>query len=398
MQDLSTKLIKFYVSSFALIILLVLPTQAQVYNNNDNSAGAWGMKIFNVDSTVYPFVRVYARTFDGNQNPLRNVNSQNVGILVKGKTYSPFKNQYKVKTIKQAQVPVRTVLLIDASITMAGAPFEETLRAAVNYIGEKEEKDQIAVIEMNDSKIGYSVVSEFTDDSRLLGSRLGGMQPTATQTKIYDSVGAALQMCRAASGEGNSSSDASSFASCSLIIFSDGNDTGSALTRADLANAISNQSIPIPIHSLGYTKDFPIHLKNLQALSELSYGRYYDASESLGSMNSVVRNLQAIGKNDLLITFRSYIPVDGEDHAFKVGVEYPAGSGSINYGSGRFEAMESIPIPKVDIVKARLEKEIPMAEDNNPFYERNTASQQSNAEQVKLAADKEDSKPWWEFW
>ena len=393
-------------SLLAMTLVAVQPSYGQVLNNADNSSGGWGMKIFDVDSSAYPFVSVFVRTFDGNKNPLRNVNNQNVGIIVKGKTYSPFKQQYLVQTVKQTQLPVRTVMLIDASITMAGAPFESTLRAAATYIAEKEPNDQVAIIEMDDSKIGYSVVSDFSSDGSLPGSRLGGLQPTATETRIFDSVGASLQMCRSAGSEKTSSTQASRFASCSLILFSDGHDTVSALTRPELTSAMSNMGIPIPIHSLGYTKDFPIHLKNLQALSEISFGKYFDASESLGSMNSVLQNLQAIGKNDLIITFRSYLDVDGEDHSLKVGMEYPARSGSVNYGNARFEAMDSIPIPQVDQVKAEFEKVLKPLADGNPYHVREGSEEILNQD-VEPSSDKEveeesasstEDEAWWKFW
>ena len=41
------------------------------------------------------------------------------------------------------------------------------------------------------------------------------------------------------------------------------------------------------------------------------------------------------------MTFRSYVPVDGESHTFRVGIEYPSGSGSFLFSPGSFDAIDS---------------------------------------------------------
>src|SRR4029077_13435359 len=54
----------------------------------------YGLKIFRVESGLYPFVQIYFRTFDKDMEPLVNLNELNIGIMVKGRAYDPAKRQY----------------------------------------------------------------------------------------------------------------------------------------------------------------------------------------------------------------------------------------------------------------------------------------------------------------
>ncbi|MGH8476180.1 MAG: hypothetical protein ACRERV_04705 [Methylococcales bacterium] len=64
-------------------------------------------------------------------------------------------------------------------------------------------------------------------------------------------------------------------------------------------------------------------------------------------MQKTVEQIQNIIQSDYVLTFRSAIEVDGEDHAIKVGIEYPSGSGKFIYENARMEAIEPPPIPAI---------------------------------------------------
>lgn len=329
--------------------------------------GGYGVKIYRVDYSLYPFVQVYLRTFDDNMQPLVNLNEMNIGLMVQGRPYDPMKRQYGIQSIRQPQEATRTVLVIDASKSMRGPPFDASLRAAVRFIESKRPQDEVAVLAIRDTKEGYDLVSNFERDDKALVRRIADIKADGQHTRLYDALGAAMQMC-AMSAQG-SVTRGSYIVSCSIVVFSDGRDEGSSVSRADLMTRISGLSIPIPIYSLAYTRTSPAYFKNLEALSKNSFGVYYDVGETTDRMQRIVEQIQNILQSDYVIVFRSYVPVDGARHNLKIGVEYPSGSGKYVYDDTSFEAIQPPPVPELVKRIQLLSQKIPALPDGNPYYD-----------------------------
>jgi hypothetical protein len=328
---------------------------------------SFGLKIFRVESGLYPFVQVYFRTFNQDMRPLVNLNEMNMGVMVKGKSYDPMKRQYRVQSIANRGEAIRSVLVIDCSKTMAGEPFRSALRAAARFIDSKRPQDQVALLAIRDTDQGFEVVSDFERDSAALGRRLADVKCDGNKTRLYDAIAGAMQMCGMVSQGGTQSNDAEYIISNSIVVISDGKDEGSALTREELNTRISNLGIPIPIYSLAYSRVDPSHLRNLEALSKNSFGIFYNIGESYDRMQSTVEDIYNILKNDYVLVFRSYVPVDGETHALKVGLEYPSRSGRMTYQSAEFEAIEPPPVDRVRQAQAQCNQMIPALPDANPY-------------------------------
>ncbi len=330
--------------------------------------GGYGVKIYRVDSALYPFVQVYFRTFDQNIQPLVNLNEMNIGLMIKGRAYDPMKRQYGIQSLRQRQEAIRTVLVLDASKTMAGPPFEAALRAAARFIDSKRPQDEVAVLAIKDTKEGYEVVSQFERDKSALARRLVDLKATGQKTRLYDSIGAAIQMCGLTAQGSVTPGPSNYIVSCAIIVFSDGDDEGSALSREELNARITNLAIPIPIYSLAYSKINSKYFKNLEAISKNSFGIYYLVGESVDRMTPIVEQIQNILQSDYVVTFRSYLPVDGEEHLFKLGVEYPSGSGKYTYESARFEAVEAPRVGEIAQLLTQLDSKIPALPDGNPYF------------------------------
>jgi Mg-chelatase subunit ChlD len=329
--------------------------------------GGYGVKIYRVDYSLYPFVQVYLRTFDDNMQPLVNLNEMNIGLMVQGRPYDPMKRQYGIQSIRQRQEATRSVLVIDASKSMRGRPFDASLRAAVRFIESKRPQDEVAVLAIRDTKDGYEVVSNFERDGKALVRRIADIKADGRHTRLYDSLGAAMQMC-AMSAQGSVTSG-NYIVSCSIVVFSDGRDDGSSVSREDLMTRISGLSIPIPIYSLAYSRTSPAYFKNLEALSKNSFGVYYDVGETTDQMQRIVEQIQNILQSDYVIVFRSYVPVDGARHNLKIGVEYPSGSGKYVYDETSFEAIQPPPVPELVKQIQLLSRKIPLLPDGNPYYD-----------------------------
>jgi Mg-chelatase subunit ChlD len=327
----------------------------------------FALKIFRVESGLYPFVQVYFRTFDQNKQPLVNLNEMNIGVMVKGRSYDPAKRQYMVQSIRNRSEATRAVLVIDCSKTMAGAPFEGALKAMVRFFESKRPQDQFAIIAIRDTTEGYELVSNFERDPNALARRLADVKCDGMKTRLYDAIGAALQMCGMVSQGGTSTQNAEYIISNSIVVFSDGMDEGSALSREELNTRIANLSVPVPVYSLGYSRVGPESLKNLQALSNNSFGIYYPLGETTDKMQRCVEEILNILQNDYVVTFRSYVPVDGESHALKIGVEYPSRSGKMTYQGANLEAIEPPPVQKIMEERAKLDAVLKLLPDGNPY-------------------------------
>ncbi len=336
--------------------------------------GSYGLKIYRVNSGLYPYVQVYFRTFDQNQQPLVNLNAMNIGLMVKGKAYDPMKRQYSISSIRQRQEATRSVLILDASKSMAGLPFNAALTAAARYIDSKRPQDEVAILSIRDTKTGYDIISEFERDPGALGRRLGDVKPDGNKTRLYDSIGAAMQMC-GMSAQGSVTPTAENYVvSCSIVVFSDGHDDGSALSREELNGRITALEIPVPIYSLAYSKVSQKHFKNLESLSKNSFGIYYLIGETVDRMQQTVEGIQNIIQSDYVVTFRSAIPVDGEEHAIKLGVEYPSGSGKFSYQNAKMEAIEPPPVPAVMQMMQEMNAAMPpLANGMTPYFDKPSA-------------------------
>ncbi|PIE69813.1 MAG: hypothetical protein CSA21_00395 [Deltaproteobacteria bacterium] len=356
----------FYAVVFLLATALFSVNATAATDPSSNLQG-YGIKIFRTESGLYPFVQIYLRSFDQNMEPLINLNERNLGLMVAGRVYDPDKRQYFVQSIRNREEMIRSIIVIDTSATMKGAPFEATLQAAARFINSKRAQDQVAIIALADNKEGFELVSNFERDPGTLGRRLADLEAVGQKSRLYDSVGFAMQLAAGVGAGGTSTGDADYAASTSIVIFSDGKDEGSAVTRNDLMTRITNMAVPVPIYSLAYTKIDPDYLKNLQALSKNSFGKYYHIGEALERMTRSVEDIQNILQSDYVVTFRAYLPIDGSQHRIKVGMEYPSGSGKIRYQTSQLETLSPPAFKKVLGAQQRLDQALPALKDRNPY-------------------------------
>jgi len=334
----------------------------------------FAFKIYRVESGLYPFVQAYLRTFDQNQRPLLNLNYSNIGLMVMGRSYDPAKQQYSIQPLAQRSEAVRTVIVLDASKSMAGKPFEAALRATARYVDSKRPQDQVAILAIRDTPSGFSIVSDFERDPATLGHRLADVRADANKTRLYDAIDGAMKLSAMASQETAKVATADYPASTAILVFSDGQDDNSALSREELNARLSGLSVPIPIYSVAYSKVSRDHFKNLEALSKNTLGVYFPVANDLERMQQTVEEINRILLGDYVVTFRAYAPVDGEQHAFKLGIEYPTGSGKMLYDSARFEALEPPPASAIAEQIAALSQAIRPLPDQNPFLQKGAAS------------------------
>lgn len=369
-QSRSFKLPRFIQITAVVIFLAQVVSFTPAALANVSAPGGYGLKIYNVNSVLYPFVQVYFRTFDSNKQPLVNLNEMNIGLMVKGRSYDPMKRQYAIQSIRNRSDAVRSIIILDASKSMLkNNAYVSSAQAAARFIDAKRPQDEVAVLAIRDTKEGYDVISNFERDPSALARRLADVKVDGMKSRIYDSIGAAMQMCGMSSqGSSIDSSIGNFLASCSIVIFSDGHDEGSALSREELNARITSLTIPVPIYSLAYGPSSRNHFVNLESISKNSFGAYYLIGDTVDRMTRVVEDIQNILLSDYVVTFRSYENVDGGMHALKLGVEYPSGSKKFTYDSSQFEAMEAPPVAEIDNAIRMLNQRMPVSPDGNPYF------------------------------
>lgn len=364
--------------AMALVLTLGIGAGPACAQGEAPMAGTYGIKIYHVNEVLYPFVQVYVRTFDKDMQPLINLNEMNIGLMVKGRPYDPMKRQYAIQSIRQRKEATRTVIVLDASKSMAGLPFESALRACTRFIDSKRPQDEVSILAVRDTKEGYEIVSEYERDPGALARRLADVRCDGKKTRLYDTIGAAMASCGMTSQGAAGAFGDGYISSCSVVVFSDGQDDGSAITRAELNSRISSLPIPIPIYSLAYSRVGHKYFSNLEALSKNSVGKYYHIGEAFDRMQRVVEEIQNIIQSDYVVTFRSYLPVDGNEHVFKIGVVYPSGSGKYTYDTSKFEAVEAIPVPLIqDKIKQLNAVMPPLPTDGVPYFDQQGMQQPS---------------------
>ena len=251
---------------------------------------------------------------------------------------------------------------------MAGKPFADAQNALIRYVEAKRPTDQIGIIAIRDEAEGFQLVSGFEKDPTLLFQRIADIKCDGKSTRLYDAIAGAMEMAGAAS-QGNTSNAAVEHSVLnSIVVLSDGHDEGSAVARDELMNRIGQLNVPVPIFSLAYSKSNTDHFRNLEALSKGSFGRYWTHGDSQ-EFAATIQQIHGINRSDYVVSFRSYVEVDGGKPPFKIGLAYPSNTGRFIWEDGEFEAIDSPArhIPETQALYMATQALIPKLDNACPY-------------------------------
>jgi tight adherence protein B len=179
------------------------------------------------------------------------------------------------------------VLVIDASNSMRGTAIADAMQAARAFAARRSANQQLAVVTFNGTS---SVLLPFTSDAATIDAALASPPPLASGTHVYDGVAMALTLLHAAQ-----------IASGSVIVLSDGADTGSRLSATDaVASARRDHA---RIFSVGIrSKSFrSAPLKKLG----LAAGGGYSETTSTAALARIYDQLGARLAGEYLVRYRS---------------------------------------------------------------------------------------------
>ncbi|MBW3666875.1 MAG: VWA domain-containing protein, partial [Actinobacteria bacterium] len=171
-----------------------------------------------------------ARYADGGQTvvviELRNLQTEPDPALIQITANGQPVENLEVVRLADSSVPVGTVLVIDASGSMAGAPMDAAKTAAIDFISQAGPGDQIALVAFSDQ---VTVLSGFTNNLDALNGLINGIEATG-ETAFNDAVIQGAELFGAAS--------AREFLP-NMIVLTDGEDTASTATIDEAVAAVS---------------------------------------------------------------------------------------------------------------------------------------------------------------
>jgi uncharacterized protein YegL len=204
------------------------------------------------------------------------------------------------------------VLLVDASGTMKGKPFEAAQQAARTLVAQLGKTDRMALIRFGDS---VEVVVDFTADRDELKKGLEGIKPKDQKTRLFDAVDKALKKTQGAM---------SGFPKRRVIIvITDGRDEGSDSRLEELKNDNTGR-IEIPIMAIWYSRIGSDGIDTLKRLRYLSHGRFFKGTRDPESILDAFKSLLSELKNTYAVQMKWGPPCkpDGSLKNFAMTLSY----------------------------------------------------------------------------
>jgi tight adherence protein B len=184
------------------------------------------------------------------------------------------------------------VLVIDASNSMRGEAAQGALDAARTFADKVMNTTQLGIVTFNRTP---TVLLPLTRDQAQIDASLATAPPLAHGTHLYDATTTAIELLKNAH-----------IASGSVVVLSDGADTGSAATAQDISQAAKNSHVTV--YTVGLrSKSFDAAA--LEALAGGAGGSYTEAS-SPSDLARIYNSLGSRLANQYLVKYRTTQPSD----------------------------------------------------------------------------------------
>lgn len=219
------------------------------------------------------------------------------GTAVQGATVTPIGGSSGQKT--------GVVLLIDRSWSMNGAPDQSAIEAARAFVAERNPSEPVAVIYFAQTPI---IAAPLTTNSSTLDNALASVPKRQSGTLIMDAAARAIGMLHAGGVTDGT-----------IMILSDGQDTGSKVSESQLANLAQLDNVHI--YTFGM-QDPSFDGSTLQSLASESGGTYVPTSPT--AVVAAYRQLGAQQANQYTLSYNTKLP-RGSTVTVAVGAPgYPA--------------------------------------------------------------------------
>lgn len=213
-----------------------------------------------------------------------------------------------------------TVVLLDASNSMRGAPIVAALESARAFAAKRNPGQQVAIIAFN-SKV--AVLLPFTTSQPEIDAALAKAPRLAEKTHIYDALAKALGLMRD-----------NGIAAGAVVLLSDGKDIGSTTTQAAVMADLAKNHVrvfSVALRSPQYSA------QTLKTIATTTGGTYTEAS-SAQALKPIFNRLGSQLAREYLITYRSLIGPN-KPVQVRVNVKGFAGSAAASYTTPRLASV-----------------------------------------------------------
>lgn len=209
-----------------------------------------GVRVVKLDRSGLPIVKLVVQP-DNTNIP---VNAQNYSI-----SFNRTEAEAKFQLLPHGRIPLKSVILIDASYSINPANRKRIKEAAKKLVDSMREHDEIALFTLHDD---LTKLSDLSSDKQKLKTLIDRFQPGGNFSRIYDAIAGVDRYLEQRVRDEQKT----------IILFSDGFDEGSRLNLEDCIRV--TQESRIPVYSFGFSNVQKIHLENLKKISSQSRGKY----------------------------------------------------------------------------------------------------------------------------
>jgi VWFA-related protein len=293
----------------------------------------------------WPTVKLYVSVYDLQNRPVKGLQAANFVVDELGTA----RKDLAVKTFAESQEGMAVLLVLDASGSMRGRPFDDAKRGVTSFLSVLGPADQAALMVLHDQ---VQIPVSFTPKIEDVKAKVEEAQATAKVTLLYDGLATAVDETVARSTQLP--------ARKVIVVMSDGRDEGSAKTLEDVRDRALAANVPV--YSVGFTRVGPKYLPNLKRISELTGGLYLDARAS-GELSAVYARIFEHLKSLYVITLGAKtMAADGQRH--------PLGVKVVLDGAEADAAKRLVDAPLVKTGIARILPSAPVPKAPAPFYRR----------------------------
>lgn len=281
------------------------------------------LELSGVNALELPRVELTANVYDALGQPINGLTAANFSL---SGALAEHARIVSVQNIASNALPFATVLVIDASESMAGEPIERARDAARAYVEQVRESDPVAVIAFGST---VRVLQDFTTDKALLLAAIDSIGLLG-RTALYQ-----------AAFEGINLAKDSPVPRRTVILLSDGSEYGnlSTATPDDVVEDAFLHGVPAYTIGLGFGADRTF----LQSLAGETLAQYYE-SPTADELLDIYETLANRLSSQYIITLDVNVPLDGAEYEFTLTAEHEGNTAS---QSGTVRA--PIPVPIVDL-------------------------------------------------
>jgi tight adherence protein B len=268
-------------------LIVALAAAAGVLAATARAATPSGLRVVEAKGPAFP-VRTYVLSLPSRQK----LTLSNVSVTENGNSVV---EPSLVPASKASEQTFGVVLVLDASYSMQGKPLAAAVSAAQAFAAQRNANEQLGLIDFNRQT---AVPLQLTTSATKIASVLSQSPKITTGTHIYDAVAQAEEMLTAANvGSG------------SIVVLSDGADTGSTKTLAQVAKTALAKKIKI--YTVGLD-DASYKPGTLKALAAAGHGEYTQAKTK--TLENLFGQIAARLSNEYLLEYKSQagpnLPID----------------------------------------------------------------------------------------